>query len=702
MESEDRASLFRQIIFQEFEIQHITKTIIAHYEVQVDILDSKCNVIASRTSPKTFKIQLNGINESSDANEIAEKCINKCEILKEAKKTQLVNAINDLKGGPIRPASTTTRSPSTDQFVCRTTNTAPSFAPRSGSAPQLQAANCEDIQQVLCDMCQKMNFGTDNEKFAAFAKLADLSKLDRNLALMLSNEPIMNTLMQMIKENNTKSLPNLINIMFIFERMSFFEEYKASFPRFSIGSWAVKLLIVQLALADKVQSSISKEEFEKYIRRQNKLIKSIVSILFNISSDGQILSKMVQKSIADTLPQVLKRRDLEILLLSLRLLRRIALHKLFWGDIAYDQIIDLIVSNVFKIQGALKDKRSKVVLVLQEAIELLFTFSFHQEVIKNFGSSGVFDALVKLAEIPELRSSITRLIYQSTISADNYSYFRKNVLLDFLIYTATNEGTDHAISLVILMRLSSDKTCSQMISQSPVFTSQNVKKMFVEAANNANGDSAILLHLIRNIADHQPDLVKDFDDAIISACLNNKDNQSVLSDIFAVSSRAKVDTKRAAFFASNEEFINLIVSIFKDSDALPQLHLECVMLVSSIVLFSKPSEEFRKHGIVEGVVNVFLSHSDDIDIQTQCLFCFYRFACHTETRNTLISLLSQNKITNVIIQHSGSKNKVLNSMANSFLDMLVTFDQKWADIIKKPRFIAFNKDWISEMEKAAK
>ena len=96
-----------------------------------------------------------------------------------------------------------------------------------------------------------------------------------------------------------------------------------------------------------------------------------------------------------------------------------------------------------------------------------------------------------------------RITYQSTISAENYACFRKSNFLDFLIYTATSDGPDHAISLVILMRLSSDKECSQMISQSPVFTSQNVKKMFVEAANNANADSAILLHLIRNIADHR-------------------------------------------------------------------------------------------------------------------------------------------------------------------------------------------------------
>ena len=77
------------------------------------------------------------------------------------------------------------------------------------------------------------------------------------------------------------------------------------------------------------------------------------------------------------------------------------------------------------------------------------------------------------------------------------------------------------------------------------------------------------------------------------------------------------------------------------------------------------------------------------------MFCFYRLICHTETRK---SLISHSEIINNIIIHSGSKNIVINSIANNVLDALITFDKEWNEKIKKPRFIAFNNEWIQNIK----
>ena len=45
-----------------------------------------------------------------------------------------------------------------------------------------------------------------------------------------------------------------------------------------------------------------------------------------------------------------------------------------------------------------------------------------------------------------------------------------------------------------------------------------------------------------------------------------------------------------------------------------QLHLECVMFVSSISLFKEPAKILQEAKIVEKVINVFKWHSDDVDI----------------------------------------------------------------------------------------
>ena len=694
---EDYASLFRQIIFTDFEVQPAAKTIIIHYKIQVDVLDSKFNVLIEQSKPKTLKLHLNGMESKTDPDEIADICISKCEILKDCKRSQLVKAINDFKNGTARPFSTTVRSPSTEQFVNRNSlSTAPSMAPRSESTPQLKLlSQNENVSQVLHEALQKIHWGDDTEVLLSFAGLADMCSYDKNIMPLIHDEPLMNTLCNGLRKFATSSLPCCIKIMTIFERMSYFKEYQSALARFKVGSMSLNLLHAQLHVTQLAAQKMSKEEVSAYLKQQNHLIRLTVSLLFNISDEISSMRKMVSKGVIEPLTKVLKRKDLEILILALRFLRRISMVNVFWGDVTYDEIVPAIVTDIFRWQSAASEKKTKIVTVLKEALELLYTFSFHPEVIPNFKDSGVFDNFAKLSDLPELRSSLTRLIYQCTLSTDKFDYFRNNTLLDLLIYSATNEGPDHVISLVVLMRLSQDKECSQLIAQSPVFTKENVRTMFIDAANRVGNDSAILLHLIRNIADNQPKLVTGFDDAIVDASLYNKENLEALSDIFAVSSRAKMDSTRAKYFASKPEFVSLVVNILSNPKSLPQLQLECIMFVSSIVLFSAPAQVFESQNIVKHVVNVFMQRSDDLDIQTQCLFCFYRFVCHTETRKALIS---HNEIVNAIIQHSGSKNQVLASMANSVLEALVTFDRGWAERIRKPRFVAFNKDWIQAIE----
>jgi hypothetical protein len=94
--------------------------------------------------------------------------------------------------------------------------------------------------------------------------------------------------------------------------------------------------------------------------------------------------------------------------------------------------------------------------------------------------------------------------------------------------------------------------------------------------------------------------------------------------------------------------------------------------------------------MVDGVVNVFTYNPSDLDIQTHCLFAFYRFACHTDSRSALIGGLG---IVDAIIRHSSSWNPVLSGMANSVLEVLVIIEREWSERIKRPRYMAFNDEW---------
>jgi hypothetical protein len=59
------------------------------------------------------------------------------------------------------------------------------------------------------------------------------------------------------------------------------------------------------------------------------------------------------------------------------------------------------------------------------------------------------------------------------------------------------------------------------------------------------------------------------------------------------------------------------------------------MFVSSVILYSEQAKMLG-NSIVDGVVNVFMCNPDDLDIQTQCLFAFYRFIFHRESRGAFV------------------------------------------------------------------
>jgi hypothetical protein len=214
--------------------------------------------------------------------------------------------------------------------------------------------------------------------------------------------------------------------------------------------------------------------------------------------------------------------------------------------------------------------------------------------------------------------------------------------------------------------------------------------MFVQATERQTPENKILLKMIRNIADNQSSFVEGFDNEIIQATVNNGQNLDVLSDVFSISSRGKMSSARAKFFTAEKRFVLLLTQILSNRRALPQLHLECVMFVSSVILYSEPAKILGAQ-IVAGIVNVFSWYPEDLDIQTQCMFAFYRFICHTESRAALVN---RPGIVETVIQHTASQNTIVSDMANSVLEVLTCFEREWRERIKRPRYMAFNQQWL--------
>lgn len=697
-QDEDGASLVQQNIVNNIETIMDQHQLVLHYDVYVDVFDHEYNNYFSDIKHKTCRISINNISKCTDIEELCDSLREQSPLLASAKRSLLIRALTELKTENIKIQNPTTRAPSVGENATRPLGNSinSNNYPRSESTPTFPYKQTKtDINELLHNALQKIHWGDDAECIKTLTSLSDICQYDRNSMLILQHEPLMNTLCNGLRKYATASLPACIKIISIFERMSYFKEFQQALAKFKVGSMSLSLLHTQLHVANIAVQQMTKDEHAFYIKSQNHLLRLLVSLLFNLSDDTSSMRKMVNKGIISPLTSILSRRDAETLILALRFLRRIVNVPVHWGGIPYEEIVPVLISDIFKWKPTNDDRRGKVILILREGLELIYSFSFHKEVMDVFKDSSLFERMKALLEYNELRSLIIRIFCNCSQYSSIHDQFCDGSLIDLLIQLSTTNNEDKMMAMIALMKLSIDKECSIQIAKSNIFTSENVGQMFIDACSRHNKDSGVLLHLIRNVADYQPQLIKGFDSDIVQACLNNKENMEALCDIFAVSSRVKMDSARAKFFTSNQDFVALVCDILSNRKSLPQLHLECVMFVSSVVLYSQPAAIMEEHNIVEKTVGVFLQHPQDLDIQTQCLFAFYRFVCHTETRK---ALMAHDEIVKSIISHSGSRNSVLCEIANSVLNALLIFDKEWADKIKRPRFEAFNHEWIHAID----
>jgi hypothetical protein len=274
--------------------------------------------------------------------------------------------------------------------------------------------------------------------------------------------------------------------------------------------------------------------------------------------------------------------------------------------------------------------------------------------------------------------------------------FRNEKLLSMLILSTMILCDERMIAPIILSKLSLDKECSPVIARSPLFTADNIKSMFLHATTAFNDDGRILLALLRNVADNQADLIRGFDAEIIAACEQNSEKVEILIDVLAIANRSRMTSDWEKLISGQLPFLKLILALLADERGHPQVHLECVMFIGSLVLYAAAAQVLGGLGIVERLASVFAWHSDNLDIQAQCMFAFCRLISHAQTR---AALLARTEIIDVVLRLSTAKNAVMNQVANAVIEAIFVFDKDAAERLKLPRFDHFNHEWLAVMLK---
>lgn len=685
--ADQRFSISKSVAPGRFEVIPEDCTIVVHYQILVEVYDGNFNTVAKRSRDKDIKIIFTGMERNSDLQEVVDSLIGQSALLTDDKRGELMEALIQLQQQCDLGYTTRKEKPDTSNKKQKK-----STSIRTEAAPQLAIVlSKQELDTMLHESLQRIHWGSEAECIQILSELAEVAQYDRNLTFMIQCEPLMNSLCNSLKKYSSSSLPACQRVLQIFEKMSYFRNFHERLASFSIGLMSLQLVIAQVHLASVVSKQMSKQDYQTYTNTQNGVLRYAVSLLYNLSDAAKSMRKMVEKGLVNGLISLLRRTDQQLVINCLRFIRKIASISTNWGDIPYYEIIPVITESLLKNVPSSSDKAGCT--IIQESCDLLFLFGQYPETISSFKEYKVFESLCNFTEIPSVVESLLNLFYQISQQNNSNELFKQGKILNMLIRSASTPSPSRTVSLIILMKLTQDPQVNEQISKSTIFSAQNVKSMFVQATTSASDEAPMILKLIRNVADGHPQLINGFDDAIIAACERNRRNMDSLCDIIAVLNRIQMDSTRSKTFTSNSSFLSLLSTLLKDPRSPSQLLLEIVMFISSVALFSSPAKEIQKNNMVDGVVNVFRLNPNDLDVQTQCMFAFYRFIIHGETRK---SLLECDDVIDTVISHFSSKNQVVSEMAGHVLDALVTFSKEHVDIIRLPRFVAYNNEWLSK------
>jgi hypothetical protein len=354
-------------------------------------------------------------------------------------------------------------------------------------------------------------------------------------------------------------------------------------------------------------------------------------------------------------------------------------------DIPFEEVAPAIVHDVVQWATAINSEhRSRQIWVLREGLELVLTFAFHQEIIPVLDTSGLFVGLATLANILELRSPLVRLLYQCFALGNARPPPALINCLDILITTATTACQEQGMSRVVLAKLSLDGEFAGKIAQSPLFTPENLRSIIA-------GEDGSLLRMVRNVVEVRPELIRGLETELITAGIAAGRDQTRLSDLLSIMNCTLVTEEAAQTLFAKKQLVQLLIDVLKSRNAPPQLYLEVVMFLSGVCLTEDIADTMHRLGIVDLLMNVFLTCRDDMEIQVQCLFAFYRLMPYDQPRGRMMKRV---EIFPVIAQLAISPSQVVSRIGWALIEAIEVFDPQLSARLRLPMFDSFNEEWM--------
>nr|CAD7425413.1 unnamed protein product [Timema monikensis] len=671
----------RKIRSRSIDVHPTEKALVVNYELEALILGDLGDPLLGDRKECQKIIRLKSLNEETDCSALAKEVVEKCSLIHPTKLDEVEQLIYYLQNR--KDASLTNIYHLVGLCVDREETSRPSSSgsgtesPNSNSGVLVEKANINHIESYV-----ELLYEDIPDKVNGSALILQLARNPDNLEELGSNESVLSALSRVLREDWKKSIELSTNIVYIFFCFSTYSQFHHVILQYKSPSLTVFDPKEELHKTKEDVEKMSRK-FHSLIKKQDQLLRVSFYLLLNVAEDTKVEDKMRRKNVVGMLTKTLDRNNIDLLILVLTFLKKLAIFRENVDDMANLNVVE-------KLPRVLMMNHPDLIHI---TLKLLLNLSFDTLLRERMVRVGFLPKLVSLLSDQRHEAIVLRILYHMSMDDRCKSMFTYTecvpMAMSMLLDSSEEEANLELIALCI--NLAINKRNAQMMVEN-----NRLQNLMTRAFRNQD---SLLMKMLRNIAQHDStkqsfvEFVGDIAKAI-GVC----ENEDFVVECVGVLGNMTLPDLDFSQLMQRFNLIPWIFNVLVPSRRDDDLVLEVVVFLGTAAADEGCATLLCKADVLLSLIELLKAKQEDDEMVLQIIYVFFVVSRHVATREYLIR---ETEAPAYLIDLMHDKNTHIRKVCNMCLDIIVDWDKDWAERIKLEKFRWHNSQWLEMVENSA-
>ncbi|XP_066913808.1 kinesin-associated protein 3-like [Clytia hemisphaerica] len=684
MQGEDEARfLKRKVKGGTIDVHPNQNALVVNYELEAVILGEMGEPMMGERKECQKVIRLKSLNGGTDVSVLAKEVVDKCSLIHPSRipeVEQLLYYLQQRKGGPKDAGLEKKKKKEIDPFDSNEFD---------------ESANLNDVEEYM-----ELLYDDTTSKIKGSSMILQVARNPDNLTELAQNETVLSALSRVLREEWKSSTELTTNIIYTFFCFSSFSDFHSVISHHKVGAMCLQILEQETKkhqlwleeLEKKQQQAEKKPEmkkeyeksYKKYqnlLKKQDHLMRVGVYLLLNLAEDSKVEIKMKNKSIIDLLVKMMKRQNMELLILVVSFLKKLSIFK----D-NKDQMKEMeVMEKAAQLIPAQNDD------LLNIALRLILNLTFDTEMRDKAVKCGLIPKLVDLISLEHHSVVVTCILYHISMDDKYRSYFSYTDCIPLVMKMILENPTDRVeIELIALaINLAANRRNAQLICEG------NGLRLLMRRAIKFK--DPLLMKMLRNISQHDGPTKSEFVNYIsdLANIIKNFQEEEFVVECVGILGNLNIPELEYAMMLKEYDLLNFIKSKIVPGVTEDDLVLEVIIMTGTIASDEGCASLLAESGIIHDLIELLKEKQVDDELVLQIVYVFYQMVFHQATRNVIVK---ETQAPAYLIDLMHDKNEEVRKVCDNTLDIISECDSDWCSRITLEKFRWHNSQWLQMVE----